>query len=140
MTKYVWFWLTEHMQLRRAIGSILTGWRKKIHRNGTPASPVTKLLRHVTPSFRSISWAGRRPSSTPRVERLDQLVTACSLDIRMAEIVCCRPTGHWVRTVVRIWRMRSERTYQILTISPRFEPTASQGMIECFETHSHNPG
>ncbi|KAL3224729.1 hypothetical protein MRX96_049424 [Rhipicephalus microplus] len=81
---------------------------------------MTNLLRHATPSFRSISWDGRRPSITPRGERPGQLVTAHSLSLRMAEIVRCRPTGNWIRTLVRIWRMCSESTNQILTISSGF--------------------
>ncbi|KAL3195962.1 hypothetical protein MRX96_001724 [Rhipicephalus microplus] len=112
---------------------------KKSDRSGTPILPVTKYLRPVTPSFRSISGLeGDRPA--PPVQwKLEQLVTAHSLSLRTTEILCCRPTGNSIRTLMRIWRIRSERTYQILTISSEFEPTASQGLTEWFEPHGPLP-
>ncbi|KAL1468719.1 hypothetical protein MTO96_025230 [Rhipicephalus appendiculatus] len=54
---------------------------------------------------------GDRPVR-PRVERLDQLVTAHSLSLRTAKIVCSRPTGNWIRALAA------------LKGTPRFESSA----------------
>ncbi|KAL3196054.1 hypothetical protein MRX96_045391 [Rhipicephalus microplus] len=52
---------------------------------GMPTPPVTNVLRHVTPCFRSISWARRRSSSSHLDERLERLGTSRSLGFRIGQ-------------------------------------------------------